>query len=279
MSIRLLLVAVLAAALTAVPARADTSTVSIMDFAFTPPQLNVLAGDTVGWRNGAIFNHHTVTGAGFDSGPIVPGGGFFHDFTDPGPHLYACTIHPLMTGEVDVYRLLLTGPGHAVARGAATALTGRVAGGVGPVSIEEDTGAGFHPVGSAHVDAGILHATVRPKANANYRAVAGPDASAPVQVLVTDMSQFKLKKLGRRLHVHVDPVNPGARVSLQFKLRQRFGWWTVARARLDGRSSASFLLRLRGRRSVKARVALTLSDGWTALALSEPVRVREPRRG
>jgi plastocyanin len=279
MRVRLLIGAVLASVAAAAPARADTSAVNIVDFAFTPPQVTVLAGDTVGWRNSAIFNLHTVTGAGFDSGPIVPGGGFFHDFTDPGPHLYACTIHSSMTGEVDVYRLLLTGPSRAVARGAATSLTGRVSAGVGPVSIEEDTGAGFHPVASAHVDAGTLHAIVRPKATATYRAVAGADASAPVQVLVTDISQFKVKKLRRRLSVHVDPVNPGARISLQFKLRERFGWWTVARARLDRESNASFPLRLRDRRSVQARVVLTLSDGWTELAVSDPVRVRMRQHG
>ena len=83
----------------------------------------VLAGDTVGWRNSALINQHTVTGDGFDSGPIQPGGGYFHDFTAPGAYPYICTIHP-MAGRVDVFRLLLAGPGRAVARGAATTLRG-----------------------------------------------------------------------------------------------------------------------------------------------------------
>jgi plastocyanin len=274
MSIRTLLAATLVAAFAAVPARADTFTVAIFDFNFTPPQTTVLAGDTVGWRNGSFINQHTVTSTGFDSGPIVPGGGFFHDFADPGAQLYACSIHPFMAGEVDVHRLLLKGPDRAVARGAATALSGRVAAGVGPVSIEEDTGAGFHAVATAHTDRGGFRATVHPNANASYRAVSGTDASPAVQVEVTDVSQFKLSKARGRLRVHVDPLNPGARVSLQLRLRDRFGWWTVARARLDARSSAKFPIRFRDRRSVRARIVLTQSDGWTALAVSDAVRIR-----
>jgi hypothetical protein len=74
-----------------------------------------------------------------------------------------------------------------------------------------------------------------------------------------------------RLGVHVDPANPGARVSLQFRLRERFGWWTVARARLDKRSNARFVVRRS--RAVRARIVLTLNDGWTPLAASAAVRV------
>jgi plastocyanin len=274
-----LLAAVCAAAVTAAPARGDTVTASAVDYSFMPPKLTVLAGDTVGWRNGSFFNQHTVTSATFNSGPIVPGGGFFRQFNDPGPVLYACTIHPIMTGEVDVYRLLLTGPDKAVARGAATSLTGRVAPGVGTISIEEDTGAGFHAVATARSNAGTFRATVHPTAGGSYRAVSGADASPPVPVQVTDRSEFKLKKSPGRLSVHVDPANPGARVSLQFKLRERFGWWTVARARLDPMSNASFPIHLRRQRRVRARVVLTQSDGWTPLAISEAVRVRRHRRG
>jgi hypothetical protein len=77
------------------------------------------------------------------------------------------------------------------------------------------------------------------------------------------------------LRVHVDPANPGARVALQLKLRERFGWWTIARARLDQRSDARFVNSRKKR--VWARVVLTQSDGWTILAASRAVRLR-PRR-
>jgi plastocyanin len=270
--LRVLLGAGLLALLVVVPARANSNTVSIVDTAFTPSHLAVLAGDTVGWRNGSFLNKHTVTGSGFDSGPIVPGGGFFRDFTAPGAYPYVCTIHPVMSGEVDVYRLLLTGPSHEVARRAATTLSGRVAAGVGAVAIEEDTGAGFHPVATANAKDGSFSATVHPPASASYRAVSGPDASAPVQVQVSDRNAVTVSASARRLHVRVEPFNRGANVSLQLKLRERFGWWTVARARLDKRSSADF--RIRRPNAVWARVVLTQGDGWTPLAASAPVRIR-----
>ena len=121
---------------------------------------------------------------------------------------------------------------------------------------------------------GTFRATVHPPASATYRAVAGADASPPVQVQVTDLSHVQAR--GRAgLHVHVDPLAPGARVSLQLKLRERFGWWTVARARLDNRSSAGFPIHRR--KPVWARVVLTRSDGWTPIAVSSTVRLR-PRR-
>ena len=126
---------------------------------------------------------------------------------------------------------------------------------------------------------GHFKATVHPPANATYRAVAGPNVSPPVQVAVSDRTVIAVKGGGRgrsaTLRVHVDPANPGAKVSLQLKLRERFGWWTVARARLDKRSDARFLNRRH--KAVWARVVLTQSDGWTILAASTAVRLR-PRR-
>jgi plastocyanin len=271
MKARVSVVAALAALAAAVPAAADMNSVQIVDTAYNPQRVVVLAGDTVGWRNSSFINQHTVTSSSFDSGPIVPGGGFYRDFTAPGAYLYTCTIHPIMSGEVDVYGLLLSGPNRAVARGAATTLTGRAAAGVQRTAIEEDTGAGFHAVATANVQDGKFRATVHPPANASYRAVSGANESPAVQVAVSDRSDVRVEAAKRRLRVQLDPANPGARVSLQFKLRERFGWWTVARARLDVRSEARFTIRRR--KPVWARVVLTQSDGWTILAASAGVRL------
>jgi plastocyanin len=263
------------ALLAAGPARADTTGVQIVDSAYNPPRLVVLTGDTVGWHNSSLINEHTVTSTGFDSGPITPGGGYFHDFTSPGAYPYTCTIHPGMSGEVDVFGLLMKGPDRDVARGSATALTGRAAAGIGSITIDEDTGAGFHSVTTTQPAGGTFKAIVHPPASATYRAVAGSNASPPVPVQVSNRSDFAVKVSGRRLRVHIDPPNPGVKVSLQFKLRERFGWWTVARARLDNRSDVRF--RIRRSKAVTARIVLTQSDGWTPLAVSGAVRIR-PRR-
>ena len=175
MKARALLSAVLAAAVLALPARADTTSVQILDTGYEPGRAVVLTGDTVGWRNSSFVNQHTVTAAGFDSGPIVPGGGFFHEFPVPGAYRYACTIHPFLSGVVDVFGLLMSGPERAVARGAATTLRGKAAGGIGSVTVEEDTGAGFHAVTTTEASDGAFKATVHPPANATYRAVGGAE--------------------------------------------------------------------------------------------------------
>jgi plastocyanin len=267
--------AVLCAGLIAViagpaPARADTSTAGIVDFAFVPPSINVVTGDTIGWRNNSLLMQHTVTGTGFDSGPIVPGGGFFHDFTAPGTYNYMCSIHPFMAGAVDVYDLLLNPPTREVTRGAPTVLTGRAAASVKSLTIEADTGTGFRPIGTGQASGGAFKANVRPPGSGLYRAAAGASASPPVQIQASDRSQVIATVSRRMLRVLVAPPSPGGRVSLQFKLRERFGWWTVARARLDRNSRASFRLHLRKR--LPARAVLTQSDGWTPLAISTVVR-------
>jgi len=262
------LVALLAGPATA---RADTLGVNIVDFAFTPPGVTVLTGDTVGWRNSSFATQHTVTGSGFESGPIIPGGGFFHDFTAPGTYNYMCSIHPYMTGAVAVSDLLLNAPAKEVARGAPTVLTGRAVASVKSLTIEADTGTGFKPVGTGQASGGTFKANVRPPGSGLYRAAVGADASPPVQIQVTDRSQVIASVSRRSLRALVAPPNPGGKVSLQFKLRERFGWWTVARSRLDGNSRASFRIRLRKR--VPARVVLTQSDGWTPLAMSTVVQV------
>jgi hypothetical protein len=69
----------------------------------------------------------------------------------------------------------------------------------------------------------------------------------------------------------VAPASPGAPVVLQLRLPQHFGWWPVARAKLDRASRARFSLRLRHR--YPARVVLTLADGATVLATSRTLHV------
>ena len=54
------------------PARADTSSVQIVDTAYNPPRVAVLTGDTVGWRNSSFINQHTVTSADLRLRPDRP---------------------------------------------------------------------------------------------------------------------------------------------------------------------------------------------------------------
>jgi plastocyanin len=86
------------------PAAADTNggpTVTIKDLAYTPQTLTVAAGATVTWvwQDGAIA--HDVKGPGFKS-RVMAEGTFRHRFTQPGTYDYLCTLHPNMTGTIEV---------------------------------------------------------------------------------------------------------------------------------------------------------------------------------
>jgi plastocyanin len=78
-------------------------TVAIQDLAYTPKQLTVPAGATVTWvwRDSAIA--HDVKGDGFTS-KVQSQGTFSHRFTQPGTYDYLCTLHPNMTGTIEVTR-------------------------------------------------------------------------------------------------------------------------------------------------------------------------------
>jgi plastocyanin len=78
-------------------------TVTIQDLAYTPQRLTVPAGATVTWvwRDGAIA--HDVKGDGFRS-EVISEGTFRHRFDQPGTHDYLCTLHPNMTGTIEVTR-------------------------------------------------------------------------------------------------------------------------------------------------------------------------------
>ena len=76
-------------------------TVVIEDLAFDPQTLRIEAGDTVTWiwNDGEI--DHDVSGNDFKS-EVISEGTFSHRFDNPGTHEYVCTLHPNMTGTIEV---------------------------------------------------------------------------------------------------------------------------------------------------------------------------------
>jgi plastocyanin len=250
------------------------ASVSILTASYGTARVDVLAGDTVTWRNDSVRSHTvTAVDGSWASARIGTAGVFSHEFAAAGVSAYYCQVHPFMRAEVDVHRLLLDTPG-STAPGQSLVLTGRAALAAGtPVSIEAADGG---PAVSATVDsAGRYSATVSPRTSTTYRAVAGADVSPSVQVLVLDRT---VRAEARTRHgrvvvsAHVVPASRGARVVLQYRLKERFGWWPVRSARLDGRSRARFAVK--PRHAVRARVVLVADDGATALARSAPFRVK-----
>jgi len=156
---------------------------------FSPQQITALAGDTVMWMNDSS-RAHTVTAndGSFDSGRIPVTGTYEQRFATPGTIAYHCTLHPFMTGEVDVYDVLLAAPSAPAGPRLAYPVRGRSALPSGtPVTIEADTGAGFWPVAATTVgDDGTFATSLVPTTSGTLRAVAGTQLSPPVQLVVVD---------------------------------------------------------------------------------------------
>jgi plastocyanin len=253
------------------------ATVPILFAAFGTPRVDVLTGDTVRWMNTSIRVHTVTADDGTWGSARLPGQDMFtHRFDAVGTATYYCMLHPFMRGEVDVHNVLLAVPTEPGAPGRSYVLHGRSSAPAGTdVSIEADAGSGFQPAGHTTVDAdGTFTSQIEPTTTASYRAVVGDEASPAVQLLVLDRKVAATasgKGHGVTVSARVAPASKGAPVVLQLRLPQHFGWWPVARAKLNGDSVARFSLRLAHR--YPARVVLTLRDGATALAVSRTLHV------
>jgi len=79
------------------------SAVSIKNFAFAPASLSVAVGTTVTWTNGDSTAHTATADDGtFDSKNIAAGATFSQAFETAGTFPYHCSIHPNMTGTIEV---------------------------------------------------------------------------------------------------------------------------------------------------------------------------------
>jgi plastocyanin len=283
----LAVVAAAAALAGAAPAEAESVFVFTPGVRFSPSHVDVLTGDTVVWRNTSQKTHNIKFDTeGFNSGRLQPGQVTNHPFPVSGVYPYYCTIHDGMTGVVGVYPLVLEGPSKPVRRGTTVALHVRAPEGAGEVRIEADFGSGFTPVAVAgplaggghegHDEPGMVHANVVVSETADYRAVFAGGSSEELRIEVTDAPDLSVRaRRGKRgsalVSVGANPATPGARVVLQLKLRERFGWWPVARARLNKRSRARFAVR--GHAGVRARVVLVGPDWATQLGVSRVLKL------
>jgi plastocyanin len=82
---------------------AQSGTVVITDFQFTPPTITVQQGDTVTWTNEGPTPHSaTAPDGSFDTGVFPAGESRSQTFAEAGTFSYICTPHPNMTGTVVV---------------------------------------------------------------------------------------------------------------------------------------------------------------------------------
>ena len=233
---------------------------------FGPAQLDALPGDTVQWEN-VSERTHTVTAddGSFSSGDLGSSQTFSRLFATAGTFAYHCTIHAGMVGVIDVRPVTLgTLPSAAVPAGDQVEFAGRTDDPAQPVRIERSTGGGFQAVATATPAAdGSWKANVAAEVSGDYRAASDGGVSATRRLIVSDRKVL-VRATRRGITVSVTPALPYGHVVLQQDLRERFGWWTTKRARLDYVSAASF----RVARPARVRVLLVDRDGWTALAAS-----------
>jgi len=86
----------------AAPPATGTTRIVAKANAFTPAAVSIPPGATLTWsfEDGAI--PHDVKGGGMDSGGPRSKGTFTHRFDQPGTYDYRCSLHPGMTGRVEV---------------------------------------------------------------------------------------------------------------------------------------------------------------------------------
>ncbi len=79
------------------------TTVTILNYAFSPASITIAPGMTVIWTNRDSVAH-TVTADdnSWGSGNLAQGATYSHTFTTPGVYPYHCAIHPGMHGSVTV---------------------------------------------------------------------------------------------------------------------------------------------------------------------------------
>jgi len=78
--------------------------IAMRDIKFIPENAQAKVGDTVCWPNEEPIQHNAVaeSGADFKSELYGEGDTFTTELTEPGTVEYVCTVHPGMTGTIEV---------------------------------------------------------------------------------------------------------------------------------------------------------------------------------
>jgi plastocyanin len=87
-------------------AATGAAAVTMQNITFEPSSNQVKVGETVTWTNEESVGHDVTADDGsFKSGPpggMKQGDTFEHKFNQAGSFAYKCTVHPNMTGTVEV---------------------------------------------------------------------------------------------------------------------------------------------------------------------------------
>lgn len=240
---------------------------------YRPSQLDVLPGETVSWTNVSQRTHTVTSDTGlFNSGSVGPNGHFASRFDEVGTYRYHCTIHPSIVGVVDVRHVTLGPlPTAAVAVGTEVEFEGRTADPAEPVTIQRSiNGAAFTSIATVSPAAdGTWKTTVAVEATGDYVAASAGGASR-ARRLIVGIRHVRIRATRAGVSFTVTPSAPYSPVLVEVRLRERFGWWPVARSRVDYVSEGE----ARIRRPARVRVVLVDKDGWTPITTSRVVVLR-----
>jgi len=236
-----LAVASAAALLVFVPASVGASPAEVnIEFSdYRPSKLDVLPGETVTWTNVSQRTHTVTSDRGtFDSAEVAAGGRFAFRFDSAGTYAYHCTIHPSITGEIDVRRVTLDAlPPAPLPVGNSVEFSGRTADPAQTVGIQRLTGSNWSTVATTTPAAdGGWKTTLDAESTGDYRAISGADVSETRRLLVSSW-KVAVRPSRTGVDVTVVPSAPYAPFRVELYLRERFGWWPAASGRLAGHRS------------------------------------------
>ena len=87
----------------AAKAASNNAKISIINFAFSPAEISIAAGESVTWSNDDGAPHGLMYNDGAPGTDLLlPGKSFSRNFDKPGTYDYACATHPYMVGKVVV---------------------------------------------------------------------------------------------------------------------------------------------------------------------------------
>lgn len=245
----LILVTFLAAAVAASPAlAATTKTVAIKRAAFSPATVNIVAGDSIRWRNDDTRNHQIVSTTGAFASPVLARGKTYtFKFDVAGTYRYRDALNPSVTGTVRVagpppsVSLALSQP--QIDFGDRVTINGQI----NSKKAGENVQLSYQPYGQSSElvlatvitgPDGIFSYNVAPKVLTNYRAKWKTASSIVVATAVRPSISF-----GRN-NGFVARVYAGrsmARKQIQLQRLSAFGQWvTIKRVFLDLNSRTRF---------------------------------------
>jgi YVTN family beta-propeller protein len=84
------------------PRSSSNHRITISGFAFAPAQLRIDTGETVTWLNVDGAPHSVALKSHAVSDTLMPGGSYSANFAQSGDFTYFCSIHPYMSGIIQV---------------------------------------------------------------------------------------------------------------------------------------------------------------------------------